>query len=42
MIISPSSLDTNLSQFLNEVNSGKTQLQEFRESGYRKITEYVA
>lgn len=25
MIISPSSLDTNLSQLLDEVNSGKTQ-----------------
>jgi len=30
MIISPSSLDTNLSQLLDEVNSGKTQLPEFQ------------
>lgn len=30
MIISPSSLDTNLSQLLEEVNSGKTQLPEFQ------------
>lgn len=30
MIISPSSLDTNLSQLLDEVNTGKTQLPEFQ------------
>ena len=30
MIISPSSLDTNLSQLLDEVNSGKAQLPEFQ------------
>lgn len=30
MIISPSSLDTNLSQLLDEVNLGKTQLPEFQ------------
>lgn len=30
MIISPSSLDTNLSQLLDEVDSGKTQLPEFQ------------
>ena len=30
MIISPQSLDTNLSQLLDEVNSGKTQLPEFQ------------
>lgn len=30
MIISPSSLDTNLNQLLDEVNSGKTQLPEFQ------------
>lgn len=30
MIISPSSLDTNLSQLLDEVNSGKIQLPEFQ------------
>ncbi len=30
MIISPSSLDTNLSQLLDEVKSGKTQLPEFQ------------
>lgn len=30
MIIAPSSLDTNLSQLLDEVNSGKTQLPEFQ------------
>lgn len=30
MIISPSSLDTNLSQLLDEVNSGKSQLPEFQ------------
>lgn len=30
MIISPSSLDTNLSQLLDEVSSGKTQLPEFQ------------
>lgn len=30
MIISPQSLDTNLSQLLEEVNTGKTQLPEFQ------------
>ena len=30
MIISPSSLDTNLSQLLDEVDTGKTQLPEFQ------------
>ena len=30
MIISPPSLDTNLSQLLEEVNTGKTQLPEFQ------------
>ena len=30
MIISNSSLETNLSQLLDEVNSGKTQLPEFQ------------
>lgn len=30
MIISPSSLDTNLSQLLDEVNAGKAQLPEFQ------------
>ena len=30
MIISPSSLDTNLSQLLDEVSTGKTQLPEFQ------------
>lgn len=30
MIISPQSLDTNLSQLLDEVNTGKTQLPEFQ------------
>ena len=30
MIISPQSLDTNLSQLLNEVESGKIQLPEFQ------------
>ena len=30
MIISPQSLDTNLSQLLDEVDAGKTQLPEFR------------
>ena len=30
MIISPQSLDTNLSQLLEEVNTGKTQLPEFK------------
>ncbi len=30
MIISPSSLDTNLTQLLDEVNTGKTQLPEFQ------------
>ena len=37
MIISPSSLDSNLSQLLDEVNSGKTQLPEFQRK--RSITE---
>lgn len=32
MVISPSSLDTNLSQLLLEVNSGKMQLPEFQRS----------
>mgnify|MGYP007090610818 FL=1 len=32
MIISPSSLDTNLSQILGEVNSRKTQLPELLRS----------
>ena len=30
MIISHSSLETNLSQLLGEVNSGKTQIPEFQ------------
>ena len=42
MIISPSSLDTNLSQLLDEVNSGKHSSQSFRETGHGTITEYVA
>lgn len=32
MVISPSSLDTNLSQLLLEVDSGKIQLPEFQRS----------
>ncbi len=45
MIISPQSLDTNLSQLLDEVNSGKTQLPEFQRDwtwDYNRIRGIIA